>query len=464
MWETSAGTWPRVVGVVAVAIGLVVPSAAGAAPRYASPTGNNTADCPGSDPCSLLEAMNGANTADGDVVIVQPGDYTLAQPDDVIDDSITVQGQVGQPMPHIQSTGGAEVLEIEANVTLRRLWIDQTNVGGGNGLYVGGQGGGSQVEQTLIESAGSEACFLEVPSLTLSDTVCATRADGIAGLYAQANGGDTSTVILRNVTAIAGGQDEFAAAVIATSRGTNAHMLVQGRNVLAAAGQFDVAAQQDGDTTSSAAVSLTSSNYDSENETTGGTVTDPGTAGNQTAAPLLDSDGYHQLAGSSTIDAGSATPDLGSADIDAESRVSGIAVDIGADERQQAAPQPGPQPNPGPTPNPGPVPKCRGPAATIVGTGGPVNGTPRRDVIVGSARRDVINAGGGADLICARGGNDKVLGGSGRDTLAGEAGKDRLIGGAARDMLLGGAGRDYLLGGVGHDLLRGGPGADVTRQ
>ena len=471
MWEISAvrrGLRTRLgLGSLVVALILAAaPAAAAAAPRYASPTGSNTADCPLSDPCDLPNAMNGASTADGDEVIVTPGTYTLSASNDVIDDSITVHGQAGQPMPRIQSSGGSEVLDLEDAVTVRRLWIDQPNIGGGNGIYIGSSGGGSLVEQSLIDSAGSEACFLEVPSVTLSDTVCATTADGVTGLFAQANGGVTSTVNLRNVTAIATGQDQFSPAILAIASGMNAHILIQGRNVLATAGQFDVAAEgHSGDATSSAAVSLTASNYDSESEVDGGTVTDPGTGGNQTAAPLLAADGFHQLAGSPTINNGTAAPSLGSADIDAEARVSGSAVDIGADELQEPAPAVTPPvTQPVTPPAAGAVPKCRGNAATIVGAGGPLNGTPKRDVIVGSPRRDVIRAGGGADVVCARAGNDKVLGGAGPDTLLGQAGKDRLLGGGAKDLLLGGSAIDVLLGGGGLDVLRGGPGRDVTRQ
>ena len=465
MWEIATARRLRA-GLVMALLGMALAAspASAANPRYASPSGTNTTDCPISDPCDLADAMNGTDVVDGDTVIVLPGNYTLSRPYDSIDEQITIEGQPGQAMPHIQGSD-YEVLDLESSVTVRRLWIEQTGNPDSLGLYIGVQGGGSVVERSLVQSATTEACFVEAPSATLTDTACITTDDGFAAL--EVNGGlnQTMAVTLRNVTAI-GGQGDPSPAIAAHASDSGAHVSIDGRNVIARGGTSDVLASASGDVNDheSASITLASSNYETELEEGGGTVTDPGTGGNQTAQPLLDTDNYHQLASSPTVNAGSAAPDVGSADIDDEARISGTAVDIGADELQQATPQPQPQPNPGPTSNPGPTPRCHGKTATIAGTGGVLNGTPKRDVIVGSARRDVIRAGGGADLVCARGGNDKVLGGGGKDTLAGEAGRDRLIGGAARDVLLGGGGKDILFGGGGRDLLRGGPGIDLTRQ
>jgi Ca2+-binding RTX toxin-like protein len=133
--------------------------------------------------------------------------------------------------------------------------------------------------------------------------------------------------------------------------------------------------------------------------------------------------------------------------------------------------------------------RCKGQAATIVGTAGPdvLWGTPGRDVLAGLGGNDRIRGLGGDDLICAGRGNDQVkggggidqvLGGTGADRLAGGAqgdrlrggrgadglfgrtGDDRLVGRADNDLLAGGAGNDQLLGGRGHDRLAGGPGHD----
>jgi Tol biopolymer transport system component len=96
---------------------------------------------------------------------------------------------------------------------------------------------------------------------------------------------------------------------------------------------------------------------------------------------------------------------------------------------------------------PPPSTRCRGKAATKVGTA-------RRDVIKGTGKRDVIAGLGGNDLIKGLGGNDLICGGKGKDRLLGGKGKDKLLGQAGRDTLIGGRGRDRLLGGPGKDRLR----------
>jgi Ca2+-binding RTX toxin-like protein len=104
-----------------------------------------------------------------------------------------------------------------------------------------------------------------------------------------------------------------------------------------------------------------------------------------------------------------------------------------------------------------PAPRCKGAVATIFTiASGPatLNGSPRRDVIVGTTAGDKINAKGGNDLVCAKGGADTVRGGAGNDRLFGEGGRDRLLGGGGRDLLSGGGGRDRCVGGPGRDTLR----------
>lgn len=94
------------------------------------------------------------------------------------------------------------------------------------------------------------------------------------------------------------------------------------------------------------------------------------------------------------------------------------------------------------------------------------------DVILGTNEDDVINAGAGNDTVCALKGDDvidagvgadTVLGGSGSDTIRGDRGNDTLKGGGGADFIFAGRGNDTLRGGQGGDDLRGGNGADDLR-
>jgi Ca2+-binding RTX toxin-like protein len=90
--------------------------------------------------------------------------------------------------------------------------------------------------------------------------------------------------------------------------------------------------------------------------------------------------------------------------------------------------------------------RCFGHRATKTGTGGRdrLEGTPRRDVIVGRAGNDLLLGFGAGDFLC---------GNSGNDTLIGVGGNDRLNGDGGFDVLLGMKGNDRSRGGPGKDLL-----------
>ena len=167
-------------------------------------------------------------------------------------------------------------------------------------------------------------------SVTIGDSVCAATGSGGVGIYSYSVNSQI-TVDLRNVTAI-GGQGPGSNGIQALAGDSNDRNVVQARNVIARGGSADVAADTGGLPNTTVTVNLTNSNYGTELEKQGGTVTDPGTGTNQTATPLLAADGFHQLAGSPTIDAGDSTPPLGSADIDGEAAPWHSSVDIGADE------------------------------------------------------------------------------------------------------------------------------------
>jgi len=99
---------------------------------------------------------------------------------------------------------------------------------------------------------------------------------------------------------------------------------------------------------------------------------------------------------------------------------------------------------------------CLGRTATLIAVPGKeLNGSSRRDVIVGSSGDDRIEGGGGNDLICAGAGADVVSGGGGDDRILGGAGADLLHGNAGDDRIEGGKGRDRCLGDGGSNKLAG---------
>jgi Ca2+-binding RTX toxin-like protein len=107
-------------------------------------------------------------------------------------------------------------------------------------------------------------------------------------------------------------------------------------------------------------------------------------------------------------------------------------------------------------------PRCRGEAATIVGTSDDdvLRGSEDADVIWAGPGDDVVHGGRGSDLICGGPGADLLHGGRGNDTILGGPGdEDRVYGDLGDDKLTGGPGdRDEVGGGLGIDLVSGGPG------
>ena len=106
---------------------------------------------------------------------------------------------------------------------------------------------------------------------------------------------------------------------------------------------------------------------------------------------------------------------------------------------------------------------CQGKVATIVANkaGGPLNGTPGPDVMVGLGGVDYINGKGGNDTICGGGGDDIIHGGPGNDRIEAGPGNDVVYGQSGNDVLKGGPGMDLLYGGMGNDELYGGNDGDT---
>jgi hypothetical protein len=331
---------------LAVAISLAVaPASAGAATRFASPTGGNSPTCPSDDPCALQWAIEVVATV-GDEVILAPGTYSETTDPLLIDLSKYVHGAYGQPIPEVIFTnppGLSDAVRVSGNAVLGRVSIRQTlGDAGDSALLI--DGGTAEQVTARTDAAQNSACRMARPGGLLRDSVCWSSI-GTAGVYVVATGDgvaplETVTATLRNTNAIA---HVDGSGLVAEATG-DAVTAVDARNVIADGPDSDVMAAEDaGDTTT---VALENSNY--ATTSTSGTgvpfITAPGTGTNQTASPAFAnaaSGNFHQLASSPTVDAGGTFFLMGSLDFDGESRSvdgspscipSAVRPDIGADE------------------------------------------------------------------------------------------------------------------------------------
>jgi hypothetical protein len=306
---------------------MVAPGVAGAAQRYASPTGTGTA-CTSGTPCPIEEAINNA-TSPSDEVIVNSGTYTLTSGQALLAYfGGDVHGAVGGPRPVIQ-TNAVNGLS-GAGGTVSDLRIIHT--GTGTGFSIGGATGvGQRLEVT---STGSQSCNVSAGGV-LRDSFCINNKTTAGNKYALQSivGGGTSIGYARNVTAVATGTGSYGVYVLAQSSGGSATLDL--RNVIASGTQKDV--RVDAVAGATATGTLAYSNYDSTELSASGTptVTPFGTGTNQATAPQFanaPAGDYHEAPLSPTIDAGSVDARTGTLDVDGEARVQGTAVDIGADE------------------------------------------------------------------------------------------------------------------------------------
>ncbi len=91
----------------------------------------------------------------------------------------------------------------------------------------------------------------------------------------------------------------------------------------------------------------------------------------------------------------------------------------------------------------------------------PIEGTNKKDLLVGGNDDDTIKGLGAMDVLYGRGGDDTLYGGNGKDQLYGDEGNDHLFGDGNNDILYGGAGGDTLNGGKSDDRLYGEAGDDT---
>ena len=344
------------VGLITVAALCLAASPASAVTRYAAP-GGTAADTvcvtPTAAPCSIGTAAAGTNVVAADEAVIMPGTYSNADLNGDQDSSpgdgtiqpkaASVHGQFGSPRPVINlTTAGATfgAFFVGPPATLSHLEIDSSTANTNVSTSTGGVIDGVVVRNDLA-SASVIACT--TLGGTIRNSACLTTGASAVAVGVSVLTGGTTNVTLRGVTAVSTGGGSFG--LNYGVFGSGAVYNVGVRNTIAKGQAFDVRARgvsqppNTPGTGGSALITLDFSNYATESEVTdagGGsaTVTNPGAGGNETAAPMLAADGFHQLPSSaSTINQGSLDGSSGTLDIDRQARQIGLApTDIGADE------------------------------------------------------------------------------------------------------------------------------------
>lgn len=318
-----------------------------AAVRYAAPGGSGPqASCPQSNPCGILDAVEGAAAQDGDRVLLAPGTYALNQTLDVTRQLTILPADEAAPRPVVDvATGGFAVDVGVSQVGLGGIEIRGTN----NGLHLGGGIYGG----LLVSAAAGYACYLEdsnpsgAANVWLSDTTCLSDGGSPAVAAFAEDSNDSISALLTNVTAISPELGFTQHGIYAQAGGDSATIDLIGTNVIASGGSEDIRAVLN-NTAITSSIDLNHSNFDTATSAGGGLVTAPGTGpprNNQTVAPLfvdLAGRDLHQAPTSPTIDAGDVNAFmLSDLDIDGDPRTVGGAPDIGSDEfvpEQQVVP------------------------------------------------------------------------------------------------------------------------------
>jgi hypothetical protein len=314
-----------------IALGLVAAGASTswAADYHAAPGGTGTA-CSSGTPCSLPTAVGQANIAGFGRVLMAAGTYNLASTLDVTG-GMDIGPEPGAANPTIHGPGVNNVVNVtNAGVVLHDVAL--TVNGGNTALRLLG---GTAERISVTTTGGAPACS-PLDGAILRDSVCWANSSGgsASGIWVVPPNIAPSTGNVFNVTAVGGHSG-----IQLTADVSGEVMTINATNVIAKGGVADVSTEPSGGGVTT--LNLDHSNYASVDASSGGTITPPGTNGNQTAAPLLANlagGDFHQLPGSPTIDAGAAGPSIGLLDADRQARVQsacigGIAIpDIGAYE------------------------------------------------------------------------------------------------------------------------------------
>src|SRR5829696_3411043 len=260
---------------IAVACLLILPSAAGAAARYAAPGGGVVPGCEKATPCSLSYATTAA--AANDEVVVTPGTYSVGATIAAIV-PLTIRGETlpappaGESRrPRIVGAPGITPLESFERQVVADLTVESSGSPLGTLFMVGD---GSVFERLELIATGPSALALRPGNdFTLTDSLLRAGGESAGALFLQ--GTETAAPVLRNDTLIASGPESTGLALFVTK--PTASVTVHATNVIAdAATDVDAGATPGG----SGSIVLDHSNFD----TSAGPVSG---SDNQTAPPLF---------------------------------------------------------------------------------------------------------------------------------------------------------------------------------
>ena len=327
----APGRGSRTVGLsIAACILLLSPGVAQAAGGtwFAAPDGDGPDPCVQSDPCDIYDAV--ADAPGGTRIAAAGGTYEISDELEV-GNGVLLQGPYGgaPAVIHGDGSSGPAIVATDEGTRVTDFTIRQSSLGYGIAIGEGAEG-----DRLDSSTSGSGAACAPVIGGLLRNSLCASYGGG-NGVLVDEPDPASGSVELTNVTAISSGDGGPAAALLVRAY-FGVELEVDATNVIA------YAIGDAPDIVSGALagwqadLTLTDSNYDSAFALAPGTVTEPGTNGNQTDEPeFTDAPGgdFSEAPGSPTIDAGS--PDvasLGLLDLARKARTIGSAPDIGAYE------------------------------------------------------------------------------------------------------------------------------------
>jgi hypothetical protein len=318
--RTLSVTMGMVIGLFAAA------ATANAALRYASPTGSGSACTNISTPCAIDVAVNSAAGNDDVYLLggIPPAAPFVTSTALSAPSGADILGSPGA-RPVIQSSASGNGVTINGGLAnLADVVVEYT---GGASAVV--SNGGTVSRVSAHGTGTSTAACTGNSGAFFTDSICWYTGLGVSHGAFVAETGTTTSVNLRNVTAISPGAPGVA------SRSTNAsNVSLVAVNTIAEGGTFDVYAYKT--STGSSTVSMAFSNFAMSGTDAGATATAAGSGSNLTAVPVFVNQtggDFRQLATSTgTIDMGTTMVGLGSHDFEGQARIQGAAPDIGADE------------------------------------------------------------------------------------------------------------------------------------